>query len=94
MSAFRFSTQPGDILQEMATKVRQLRKQSGYSQEELARRSGVSFGSIKRFESSGQISFESLLKIAQVFDRLDDFTSVIKPGEDPEGIRKLFDQAQ
>ena len=55
MSAFRFSTQPGDILQEMATKVRQLRKQSGYSQEELARRSGVSFGSIKRFESSGTI---------------------------------------
>jgi hypothetical protein len=50
-----------------------LRKQIGLTQAELAKRSGVSFGSIKRFELTGQISLESLLKSAQIFNRMSDF---------------------
>ena len=34
------------------------------NQKELAEKSGVSLGSIKRFETSGQISLISLTKIA------------------------------
>jgi transcriptional regulator with XRE-family HTH domain len=38
------------------------------TQEGLAKRSGVSLGSLKRFESSGHISLESLLKLALVLE--------------------------
>lgn len=46
------------------------------TQEGLAKKSGVSLGSIKRFESSGQISLESLLKLALVLECLDDFSKI------------------
>lgn len=94
MSGFKIAVKPLDIMRSMAEKVRALRKQSGLSQQELARRSGVSFGSLRRFESSGEISFESLLKIANVFNRLDDFNHVLELRDDPERIRKLFDNPQ
>lgn len=43
------------------------------TQSELAKRSGVSLGSVRRFEQSGEISLTSLLKIASVLNALDDF---------------------
>lgn len=92
MSRFGISPQPLDIMLSMAQKVRALRKQVKMSQSELAQRSGVSFGSVKRFESGGEISFESLLKIANVFNRLEDFNPVLELRDDPERIKKLFDQ--
>lgn len=52
------------INQSLARRVRDIRKKSSLSQEKLAALSGVSYGSIKRFESSGQISLLSLTKIA------------------------------
>ena len=53
----------------------------GYIQTECATRSGVSLGSLKRFESSGQISLESLLKLAFVLECLGDFDGVCDTGE-------------
>ena len=77
-------------MQELVIKTQQLRKQNGVSQLELAKRSGVSFGSVKRFETTGQISLESLLKIAYFFNRLEDFTTVFKINEDLKNVEKLF----
>jgi transcriptional regulator with XRE-family HTH domain len=74
----------------MAKKVRALRKQMGYSQAELALRSGVSLGSIKRFERSGQISLESLVKMAHLLDRLNDFDVVFQSKEIDKEIKNLF----
>ena len=65
-----------DIKQRLSLKARARRREGKISQSELAARSGVSLGSIKRFESSGEISLTSLLRIAIVlgyetdFDRL------------------------
>jgi transcriptional regulator with XRE-family HTH domain len=81
---------PSAIQQEIALKVRVLRKQEGYSQADLATRSGVSLGSIKRFERTGQISFESLLKVAYLLGRLVDFDPVFKSKEVDRSIQKLF----
>lgn len=47
----------------IANKVRQVRKAKKISQEKLAIMSNVSFGSIKRFERTGEISLHSLLKL-------------------------------
>lgn len=53
-----------EIDKEIAAHVVNVRKRKKISQKELAVKSGVSFGSIKRFEQSGEISLQSLTKIA------------------------------
>lgn len=50
---------PQEMMQELRAKFRKRRLTIGYTQERLANRSGVSLGSLKRFESSGQISLKS-----------------------------------
>ena len=67
---------PTDIMKELRVKFRARRKSLRLTQAELATRSGVSLGSLKRFEGSGQISLESLLKLALVLECLGDFTTV------------------
>ena len=67
---------PNDITEEIRAKFKAKRKRLKYTQNELATRSGVSLGSLKRFESSGKISLESLLKLALVLECLEDFSRV------------------
>jgi len=87
---FSLSNSPLATLLKMAGKVRALRKQMGYSQAELASRSGVSLGSIKRFERTGQISLVSLVKVAYLLDRLNDFDPVFVTKEIDKEIKNLF----
>ena len=75
MLAINIST-PNSIMQNLKDKFKQKRLSLNLTQESLANKSGVSLGSIKRFESSGEISFESLLKIALVLNCLDDFKNI------------------
>lgn len=53
-----------EIDKKLADRVSQLRKRRKITQKDLAEKSGVSLGSIKRFETCGQISLISLTKIA------------------------------
>ncbi len=55
---------PEEMNLALAKRVRELRKRKGLSQQQLSERSNVSFGSIKRFEATGQISLLSLTKLA------------------------------
>jgi transcriptional regulator with XRE-family HTH domain len=57
------------------------------TQEGLANKSGVSLGSLKRFETSGQISLESLLKLAVILECLEDFLPIA--GEKEETINSI-----
>ena len=77
-------------MNELVSKHQLLRKKHGISQLELAKKSGVSFGSIKRFETTGQISLVSLLKLAYFFNRLADFNTVFLIDADLGKIEKLF----
>jgi transcriptional regulator with XRE-family HTH domain len=90
MLKFGITKKPYDYLEEIAARHRALRRQAGYSQSELAKRSGVSLGSLKRFESTGQISLELLLKLAELLNRLPDFDAVFQAIPDLEAIEKLF----
>jgi transcriptional regulator with XRE-family HTH domain len=90
MINFAINKKPYDFLQEIALRHKALRKQAGFSQSELAKRSGVSLGSIKRFEREGQISLESLLKLTDVLNRLNDFEAILQPLENLDAIEKLF----
>lgn len=49
---------------EIASRMRARRKKRKLSQEALSNRAGVSLGSLKRFEQTGEISLTSLVKIA------------------------------
>lgn len=89
MNKYSLTKLPSDILKEVAERHKKLRKSHKYSQAELAKRSGVSLGTIKRFESTGQIAFESLLKLAYLLNALDDFNAIFFR-EDTAAIEKLF----
>ena len=60
----------------LAQRVRNIRKRRSISQEKLASMSGVSYGSVKRFESTGQISLLSRTKIAMALDIADELRNV------------------
>ncbi len=90
MNKYSVDKLPRDVRIEIAQKHKMLRKQRGLSQSELAERSGVSLGSLKRFETKGQVSLASLLKLVFVLDRLPDFERVLNPHDDLKRIEKLF----
>jgi transcriptional regulator with XRE-family HTH domain len=53
----------------IAEQIKALRKAAGYTQAELAKRAQCSLGSYKRFESTGLIAFDALLRIAFVLKK-------------------------
>ena len=64
MDSFFFNPKtPNDIARELVEKIKQYRKKLKISQAQLATKSGVSLGSIKRFESKYEISLNSFIKI-------------------------------
>ena len=90
MLNFTTNKKPYDFLQEIAARHKILRKKAGFSQSELAQRSSVSLGSLKRFERTGEISLASLLQLADVLNRLNDFEALLQPLENLKAIEKLF----
>ena len=57
---------------QVAKRLSRIRKRRKFTQEQLSEMSGVSFGSIKRFERTGQISLLSLTKLATALDCADE----------------------
>ena len=68
---------PEEIILALAQRLSRIRKRRKLSQQELSEKSNVSYGSIKRFETSGQISLISLTKLCVALDCADE-------------LRKLF----
>ena len=60
----------------IANRARDLRLELNLSQQTLSEKSGVSYGSLKKFEQTGQISLESLLKLAVILGYMDDFNAL------------------
>ena len=55
---------------------RTIRRAAKMSQMTLAQRSGVSLGSIKRFERTGEISLTALIKLSQALGYESDFDNL------------------
>ena len=53
---------------DIANRMALLRKRKKLTQKELSVKSGVSLGSLKRFEQSGEISLQSFTKLAIALD--------------------------
>ena len=84
---------PKDICLETARKAVLRRKALYISQKELAGMTGVSFASIRRFETTGQISFESLVKIAISIDMKEDVKNLFNERKVYRTIQDVIDEA-
>ena len=77
-----------EVLYSIAEKVRHLRLANEWTRDMLARQSGVSVSSIKRFEREGKISFDKLLAIAFALDAIEEF-QLLFPEKKIQSIKDL-----
>ena len=80
---------PNDLSKVIANNAQACRKKLNLSRQRLSEMSGVSFGSIRRFEETGEISLKSLLKVAIVLDCADEFEQLFNQPE-PKSIQEII----
>lgn len=85
---------PFEMAKEMAKRAQERRLKLNLSQKTLSEKSGVSYGTLKKFEQTGQLSLQSLLKIALVLGEMDKFEHLFAKTEDklPESLDELLDE--
>lgn len=67
---------PKEVAMQVATRVRSRRLELNLTQSGLARRAGTSLATYRRFETTGEISFSGLLRVAMALDCLDEFSQL------------------
>ncbi len=55
---------PSDVAKDLAQRLKRIRKRKKITQKQLSVRSNVSYASLCRFEQTGLISLEGLIKLA------------------------------
>ncbi len=63
----------------VAARLRVVRLDADLTQAGLAARSGVTLASLRRFETTGQIALESLVRLAQALGRDNDIEALFAP---------------
>ena len=83
---------PQEVQQELVTRFKARRLALNLTQKGLAERSGLSLGSLKRFERTGLIALDSLLRLALVLDCLEDFDQICigTPGVEARSLDELL----
>lgn len=77
---------PQEMQKKIAQKMRAKRLSKNLSQQTLSEKSGVSYGVLKKFERTGQISLESLLKLAMALGIIDNFNTLFTPEKPEEAL--------
>ena len=67
---------PLEVAQAIAQRAKQRRTALRLTQSELAQKAGLSLSTLRRFEQTGQISLEGLLRIAFALDSMEDFKAL------------------
>lgn len=67
---------PREVAERLGARMMQLRLARDWRRSTLAERAGVSPATVARFETSGQITLENLLKLAHALGGLDAFEGV------------------
>ena len=73
-----------DVQMNLAAQVKILRKQMGFTQADLSTRAQVSLGSYKRFESTGLIASDALIRIAFILGKLETLATVFEHRQQPD----------
>lgn len=82
---------PQAISKKMAGRMKRCRLLLNLTQESLSKMSGVSLGSLKRFENQYKISLEHLLKLALALNKLEGFNNLF-PENDYHSIDDLMER--
>ena len=77
---------PAELLRELGQRAKTLRLAQNLTQSGVAARVGISVGTLKRFEKSGEIQFNHLLRIALVLDRLPEFDNLLRLQATPQSL--------
>ncbi len=80
---------PETYMLQIAQRERVIRKKKKLSRADLSKRSNVSYGSLKRFEETGNISLASLVKIAIALDCVEEFETLFR-ARMPESIEDII----
>ena len=75
---------------EIAKRFVSIRKSRKVSQQRLSILSGVSYGSIRRFEKTGDISLSSLVKLALALQLYDDLDNLFKGHQEYKSIEDII----
>ena len=67
---------PEEVAERLAGRVMQLRLALDWKRETLAERAGLSASTVKRFESTGQIRLDNLLRLAVALGCLEQFEAL------------------
>lgn len=78
-----------EILSEMGKKLKKIRLQHNLTQKKLGREVGLSVSTISLIEQGNSTTVESLIRILIRLNRIQDFESVFRVGENLELKRKL-----
>lgn len=78
-----------DASRGLAERARARRLDANLSQDGLAMRAGISRGSLKRFERTGEISLDRLLRIAFALGASDGFDQLFAP-RDPRSLDEII----
>jgi transcriptional regulator with XRE-family HTH domain len=70
--------EPSQICRDLAQRLKSRRLQLTWSQAELASRAGIAPSTLKRFETTGQISLERLVMLAGTLGVLEGFEALFK----------------
>ncbi len=67
-----------EIILDVATRFKKIRKVKGITQLDLSKMSNVSYGTIKRFETTGEISLHYLVMLCQALDIENEITKLFE----------------
>jgi transcriptional regulator with XRE-family HTH domain len=81
---------PIQASKEFALRLREVRKEYKLTQEELSLKSGVALASLRKFERTGIVSFESFLKIAFTLNLLDNLLDSVKKNTKFKSIDEMI----
>ena len=78
-----------EILAEVARRVHDARIHAGLRQKDLAEKAGVSLGTFRRFERTGDVSMETVVKVAIALDKEREFLALFPPS-DPRSLDEVL----
>lgn len=82
-----------EILKEIGNRLKKIRVQHNFTQKELSKEVGLSVSTISLIEKGKSTSVESLIRILIRLNRIKDFESVFRVGENLE-LKLKFEKAK
>ncbi len=70
---------PIETAKNLSIRLKELRLLKSWKRSTLAKRSGVTASSLKRFEQTGKVSMENFLKLIFALGRLDEMDALLIP---------------